>query len=174
MKRWLGAEDFTTMPWANGKGETVELARCDRGGAMLWRLSRARVIEDGPFSIFAGVDRVLTVLNGPGFDLEGEGVALRARPYGPVRFSGDVAVRALRVTAPSDDFNVMVARAQGRAEVRVLGGAEVFAPGGLWAVYWPERAVLLLSDEGYGFAGDGPAIAVNLPGPEEFSDENSS
>ncbi len=168
MKRWLGPKDFITMPWANGKGQTVELARCDRGGVMAWRLSRASVTEAGPFSLFPGIDRILTVLTGPGFDLEGPGVSLQARPFVPVAFAGDVAVRALRVTAPSDDFNVMVARVQGRAEVRVLGGPEVLAPGPLLAVYWPERAILLLTDEGHDFAGDGPAIVVSLPGAEEF------
>ena len=174
MKRWLGPKDFITMPWANGKGETVELARCDRGGAVVWRLSRAVVVEAGPFSLFPGIDRILTVLTGPGFDLEGPGVSLQARPYGPVQFAGEVAVRSLRVAAPSDDFNVMVARTHGRADVRVLGGPEVLEPGPLLAVYWPDQAVLLLTDENFSFAGDGPAIAVFLPGAEEFSDEKSS
>ena len=163
MKRWLGSKDFITMPWANGKGQTVELARCDRGGAMLWRLSRASVTEAGPFSLFPGIDRILTVLTGPGFDLEGPGVSLQARPYDPLHFAGDIALRALRVAAPCDDFNVMVARGQGRAEVRVLGGAEILAASRLIAVYWPDREVLLLSDEGVSFDGDGPAIAVFLP-----------
>ncbi len=168
MTRLLTARDFTPMPWANGKGVTVELARSDAGGAMRWRLSRARVVENGAFSIFPGVERVLTVLTGPGFDLVGEGIALQARPYGPVSFAGDVAVRAVGVTAPSDDFNVMTARALGRAGVRVLRGPETLDPARLWAIYWPQTDRLLLTDEGFAFDGDGPAIAVALPGTEEF------
>jgi environmental stress-induced protein Ves len=164
MKRWLGPPDFKTMPWANGKGVTVELARADVGGAMLWRLSRASVVEDGPFSIFPGVERNLTVLTGPGFDLLGEGIALQARCFDPVEFAGDVPVRASGVTAPSDDFNVMTARSAGRAEVCVLTGPQTLHPGGLLAIYWPESASLLLTDEPFTYDGNGPAICVQLPG----------
>ena len=163
MKRWLGAEDFIPMPWANGKGVTVELARADAGGVMQWRLSRACVVEDGPFSIFPGVDRVLTVLTGPGFDLKGDGIDLTARPFAPVAFAGDVPVRAQGVTAPSDDFNVMTARGLGPASVRVLEADTVLPAGPLTAIYWPQTARLLLTDEGHSHDGDGPAIAVTLP-----------
>jgi hypothetical protein len=99
------------MPWANGKGVTIEMARADGPDGMLWRLSRASVVEDGPFSVFPGVERNLTVLTGPGFDLVGQGLHLTARPMVPVAFAGDVPLRADGVTAPSDDFNVMTARA---------------------------------------------------------------
>ncbi len=163
MKRWLGPADFKTMAWANGKGVTVELARADAGGVMQWRLSRARVVEDGPFSIFPGVERNLTVLSGPGFGLKGDGIEVQARPYVPVAFAGDAAVRAVGVLAPSDDFNVMTARDLGRAQVRVLAGAEAVSAGGLAAVYWPQAARLLITDEGFDYDGDGPAILVKLP-----------
>lgn len=168
MKRLLTARDFTRMPWANGKGVTVELARSDLGGVMQWRLSRARVVEDGPFSIFAKIERVLTVLSGPGFDLEGAGLAMQARPMVPLAFPGDLALRATRVTDPSDDFNVMTARHLARPVVRVLQDPETQDAGRLWAIYWPETDRLLLTDEGFSFDGDGPAIAVALPGPEEI------
>ena len=78
MIRHLGPPDFRVMPWANGRGHTTEMWREDRDGALLWRLSRAAVAEDGPFSLFAGVDRSLTVISGPGFDLVGD-VSLKAR-----------------------------------------------------------------------------------------------
>lgn len=166
MKRWLGAGDFTAMPWANGKGVTQELARAnDAEGRMLWRLSRAKVVEDGPFSLFPGVERNLTVLNGPGFDLVGEGLHLAARPLVPVAFAGDVPVRAVSVSAPSDDFNVMTARALPCPEVRVLTAAERLVPGGLLALYFPDSDRLLLTDERFDFAGDGPAIKVRIALP---------
>lgn len=166
MKRWLGAGDFTAMPWANGKGVTLELARAnDAEGRMLWRLSRAKVVEEGPFSLFPGVERNLTVLTGPGFDLVGEGLHLAARPLVPVAFAGDVLVRAVSVGAPSDDFNVMTARALPRPEVRVLTAAERLVPGGLLALYFPQSARLLLSDEGFDLAEGEVAIAVRLALP---------
>jgi environmental stress-induced protein Ves len=98
------------MPWANGKGTTVEMLRIEREGRLVMRLSRAMVVEDGAFSLFPGIERNLTVLSGPGFDLVGEGLWLAARPLEPVAFAGDVPVWAERVGAPSEDFNVMTAR----------------------------------------------------------------
>lgn len=104
----ITAADYKVMPWANGKGSTTELWRRDRDGAMLVRLSRAAVVEDGPFSLFPGIRRNLTVITGPGFDLVGDGVLLAARPLQPIAFPGDLILRATGVTAASDDFNVMV------------------------------------------------------------------
>ena len=124
MIRHLKANDFKVMPWANGRGQTVEMWREARDGALLWRLSRAAVVEDGAFSLFAGVDRNLTVIDGPGFDLVGLG-RVAARPLQPVEFAGDVAIRAEGVTAPCEDFNVMVRRGALRAEVRVLDAGQV-------------------------------------------------
>jgi len=163
MRHILGPEDFRLMPWANGKGVTTELAREERDGRMLWRLSRASVVEDGPFSIFPGIERNLTVLTGPGFDLSGEGISLRARPMAPLAFPGDVPVTASAVSAPSDDFNVMTDRALQRPRVEVLFQPQVIRPGGaLLAIYWPELARLVLTDEAEEI-GEAPALAVWLP-----------
>ncbi len=124
MIRHLTSAEYTTMPWANGKGSTVEMLReAAPDGTLKWRLSRASVVEDGPFSLFAGIERNLTVISGPGFDLQGEaGLHLQARPLEPLRFAGDVALQAVDVSAPSDDFNVMTARTLPLPEVAVLQG----------------------------------------------------
>jgi uncharacterized protein len=127
----LTAADYRHQPWANGRGTTIELYRVDRDGQMLARFSMAAVIEDGPFSIFPGVDRNLTVLSGPGFTLQGNGLMLEAKPLVPIAFPGDVAVTATNVTAPSDDFNVMTARSLPLPEVRVIRGADILSEGGL-------------------------------------------
>ncbi len=116
----LTPADYTEMPWANGKGVTVEMLRLIEGGALKWRLSRASVVEDGAFSLFPGVERNLTVITGPGFELHGEGMLLHARPLMPIAFAGDVAIRAEAVSAPSDDFNVMTSRQRPRPVVEVL------------------------------------------------------
>ncbi len=162
MKRVLGPVNFRQMLWANGKGVTVEMAREDLDGRMLWRLSRASVVENGPFSIFPDVERNLTVLTGPGFRLTGDGVDLDARPMAPVAFAGDVAVMATGVTAPSDDFNVMTARHLQRPRVAVVeDGAALSPDGALLAVYTPKTERLVLADEAITVSG-GPAIAVWL------------
>lgn len=115
----LTPADYRRMPWANGRGVTVEMARADGPDGLLWRLSMARVTEDGPFSIFPGVERNLTVISGPGFDLRGDGLALRADPLIPVAFPGDLAIGAQGVTAPCEDVNVMTARSVPRPVVTV-------------------------------------------------------
>ena len=163
MKRVLGPEDFRQMPWANGKGVTTELAREDRDGRIMWRLSRASVVEDGPFSILPGVERNLTVLTGPGFNLTGQRISFEARPFEPVSFPGDVEVQASGVSAPSDDFNVMTDRALPRPRVNVLHHPQTIVPGEfLVAIYWPELSRLVLADQET-LVEDAPAIAVWLP-----------
>ena len=102
--------DYHIMNWANGRGQTTELLREDGPDGLHLRLSIATVAEDGPFSLFPGIDRVLTVICGPGFHLTGSGLRLHAAPLRPVSFPGDATIAATDVTAPSEDFNVMTAR----------------------------------------------------------------
>lgn len=134
MIRHLTPADYRQMPWANGKGVTVEMLRVEEGG-LKYRLSRASVVEDGDFSIFPGIERNLTVISGPGFDLLGQGLHLHARPFNPVAFAGDLPIRAVGVSAPSDDFNVMSARNLPRPDVKVHNAPATFAAGGTLAVF---------------------------------------
>lgn len=161
MKRVLGPNDFRAMPWANGKGTTLELARADRDGRLLWRLSQAAVVEDGPFSSLPGIARNLTVIGGPGFDLVGEGLRLHARPWQPLAFSGGLALSAAGVDSPSEDFNVMTASDLPPARVEVLRGPVRLDPqGGLLALYRPAAQLLCLTDGALDHQGGEAALAV--------------
>lgn len=172
MMRHLTPADYTVMPWANGKGTTIEMLKTTEDGRLKWRLSRASVVENGDFSIFPGVERNLTVLTGPGFDLVGQGLHLPARPLVPVAFAGDVPIRAEGVSAPSDDFNVMTDRALPRPEVAAITGTAQVATGGLLAVYAlaPSRVNghdmaaqdLILTEDALHI--DGQALVVRLLG----------
>ncbi len=105
--RHLTPANYTRQPWKNGRGTTTELIRQNRtDGQIYFRISIASVVENGPFSVFPGLNRSLTVIDGPGFDLIGE-YQLRADPLKPVAFPGDSQIVAANVTAPSEDFNVM-------------------------------------------------------------------
>ena len=123
--RLVKPADFKLMPWKNGRGTTTELFREDDAEGMLWRLSAADVIEAGDFSVFSGVDRVLMLLEGQGFDLDfGEnGRASVFEPLVPVRFSGDWTTRAENVRGPSRDLNLMLAGGRAVAEVSVVRGS---------------------------------------------------
>ena len=128
MIRHFTPADYTAMPWANGRGTTVEMLReTDQDGAFRLRLSMARVMEDGPFSSFPGIERNLTVISGPGFDLVGD-ASIKAAPLVPVAFAGDVSIAAVGVVAPSDDFNVMTARVLPLPEVYVASETDISPP----------------------------------------------
>jgi environmental stress-induced protein Ves len=65
-------DNFKTIPWKNGKGETIELA-INEGGTLddfTWRLSMASVVEDGIFSDFSGYQRNLVLIEGNGISLQ--------------------------------------------------------------------------------------------------------
>lgn len=117
----LGPGDYREMPWANGRGVTLELYR-EEG----LRLSVATVAEAGPFSALPGIDRVLVLIEGPGFALTIDGVRQAVAPLAPVRFAGEQAVAAVEVAGVSRDFNLMLARGRA-AELRVLAPGEEMA-----------------------------------------------
>ena len=113
--RILRAGNYRRMKWRNGGGETAEIAVSPDDAGLDdfdWRVSMARVESDGPFSLFPGVDRTLSIL-------EGEGVVLDIAGRLPVRLTGvsepygfpaDVAVHAGLVAGPVTDLNVMTRR----------------------------------------------------------------
>ena len=101
-------------PWKNGGGTTAEIVASPAGAGFDdfdWRISTARVAASGPFSLFPGVDRVLTVLEGDGIALEIGGVrhALDA-DSSPFAFPGDVPCVGHLGAGPILDLNVMVRR----------------------------------------------------------------
>ena len=174
MMRHLTLADYTRQPWKNGLGTTTELWRLERDGQLLARLSRAAVVEDGPFSLFPGIERNLTVLSGPGFRLTGTGLNLRCDPLVPVAFPGDVAVMASETDGrQSDDFNVMTARALPKPEVSVTRNADLPAKGTL-ALYAlgsckvnglaANSGDMILTDGPARITGVGPVIAVRMTG----------
>jgi environmental stress-induced protein Ves len=119
------------MPWANGGGSTREVA-IDPPGASLatgfrWRVSRAHVATDGPFSVLPGVDRSLWLHRGDGMVLAfAEHTVALDRAGQRVDFAGEANVHATLLGGPCDDVNVMVARDAVRAdcELRELAAGE--------------------------------------------------
>jgi environmental stress-induced protein Ves len=65
-------QQFKTLPWKNGKGETIELAINDNANLnnFEWRISMASVVEDGVFSDFSGYMRNLILIEGKGLNLQ--------------------------------------------------------------------------------------------------------
>lgn len=119
--RLLRLADCRVTPWKNGGGTTTEYAAHPPGAgldAFDWRISRARVASDGPFSTFPGVDRTLSVVTGDGIDLVFADRSTRLDPTTPpFAFPGDVAVEGRLIDGPIDDLNVMTRRGRWRHRV---------------------------------------------------------
>lgn len=108
--RHLKAADYLRTPWKNGGGSTLEVCR-DQGAGLDgfgWRLSIADIAEGGPFSTFAGYERVITVLEGEGMVLEVDTVSSGPlRAYQPFAFSGASQVTCSLIDGPVRDFNLI-------------------------------------------------------------------
>ncbi|MHC1550654.1 HutD/Ves family protein [Phyllobacterium sp. K27] len=122
----LRASDHKHMPWKNGGGVTTELAVAPAGAEVSefhWRVSMATVASDGPFSSFENIDRILTVLDGAGMDLDVAGMApvRLTDTSAPFSFPGDVATSARLVSGAITDLNVMTRRGEWHATVERLG-----------------------------------------------------
>ncbi len=127
------------MPWKNGGGTTQEIASWPQGAALDslgWRVSIATIAAAGPFSVFAGIDRSIMLLEGDGVRLQSEDGAIDHRldaPHRPFAFSGDAMLDCTLLGGASNDFNVMTRRGQWRADVQVLSHASAIdaAPHGV-------------------------------------------
>jgi len=119
------------MPWKNGGGVTRELFRLGPPEAMQLRLSQATVSRSGPFSAYPGLARHLVLLEGEGLalTLNGRPVLLDS-PHAVFHFQGEDRVEAKLITGPVEDFNVMIDRGYGNAEVTVLETTHAQVPMG--------------------------------------------
>ncbi|MEW9526841.1 HutD family protein [Agrobacterium radiobacter] len=105
------------MWWKNGGSETTEIAVFPHDAdlsAFDWRVSMAAVANAGPFSVFPGVDRTLSIIEGEGMEVdiaEREPVLL-TRTSEPLAFPADAATSARLVSGAIVDLNVMTRRGQ--------------------------------------------------------------
>jgi environmental stress-induced protein Ves len=122
--RIIRLEECRRMRWANGRGETIELAVAPDGAtfrSLDWRLSAARVATHGPFSYLVDLDRTLVVTSGRGLTLTaGEDLAITLTPEDqPWEFPGELAIEATLIDGPVDDLNVMTRRGRFRHKMVV-------------------------------------------------------
>ena len=118
------------MRWKNGGGTTHEIAIRPEGAALDafdWRVSIAEVARDGPFSRFPGIDRTITLIEGAGMRLSGNGRNVLMRtPFEPYAFPGEDPVDCALLSGPIRDFNAMVRRDRARGCVAVVRARTLF------------------------------------------------
>lgn len=107
---WLPAAGHRRMPWRNGLGTTLEIARDTPATAddFGWRLSLADVTQSGAFSPFAGLTRIISVIAGAGMRLQIDEVATPALGrWQPYVFSGAARVNCELLEGPIRDLNLI-------------------------------------------------------------------
>lgn len=166
--QWFDVRTVPAVPWKNGGGSTRELACWPPGAdtdAFGWRVSVARIGTAGPFSVYAGVDRYIMLLDGDGVALHSEKGELlhtlqqRWQPWG---FAGECPLDSRLIGGPSTDFNLMLRRGQWQGDVQVRHEAHTAAgPGaglcmvlqGQWAVLGDGLARVLEPGQGMWWPG---------------------
>ncbi|MDQ0796928.1 HutD family protein [Streptomyces sp. B1I3] len=130
--RVLRAADRGATPWRNGGGVTRDIAVAPEGaaaGAFDWRISLAEVAGDGPFSLFPGIDRTLTVVEGEGMDLlVGGEHHIVDEPLWPHDFPGDRETHGRLLHGPVVNLNVMYRRDRVPASTAVVRGSVRLIP----------------------------------------------
>ncbi|MEZ5925996.1 MAG: HutD family protein [Hyphomicrobiaceae bacterium] len=130
---WRQAGEHRRMPWKNGQGETLEVARSPDGqslDAFDWRVSVAPVIADGAFSLFPAIERTIAVVEGDGMDLAlADGRQHRLRPGIPFTYDGGMAVHGRLIRGPVRDFNVMSRRGKFTGDLVLSDGPLAWSGG---------------------------------------------
>jgi environmental stress-induced protein Ves len=107
---------YRRMPWRNGRGFTLEIARQPtRGEDFAWRLSLADIDRDGDFSAYPGYRRALVLV-------AGERLRLRFRGHGNrtldpthrvVRFEGEWETHCAIPRGRCTDLSLIVHKGSG-------------------------------------------------------------
>jgi environmental stress-induced protein Ves len=146
---------YLSMPWRNGSGVTLEIAREPAAGSdFQWRLSLATVATSGPFSTYAGYRRSVTLIDGDGFRLGiGDSDPVVLNSVGATAlFPGDASTVCALINGPSSDLSLMVREPGAIVSVtRVQCVAAQVTPlqaGALKALFClSEDAILALADD---------------------------
>ena len=184
----IPANEYRRVRWKNGTGWTREIVRVPDREEWDWRLSIAEIEQDGPFSVFPGIDRELVLIRGNGLRLRFEDGEVRELqpPHERIRFAGERVVGGELLEGPTHDFNLMWRRDAIDAELlhRPLVGPMLFftEPGTSWAIHllagqakfdrasglpdlWAgDTALLIAGDERrrYALEGGGELLAIKL------------
>lgn len=121
--------DYRSMPWRNGKGVTLEIAREPASGdPFAWRLSLADLTVDGPFSPYPGYRRAIVLVSGHSIHLRYHGhgsCVLDCRRRG-ARFEGNWRTGCTLGQGPCTDLSLIVARGRNARSGCLVRAPSVF------------------------------------------------
>lgn len=133
--------EFQSMPWKNGGGISHEIFRYpEQTIDWQWRISTAEVSNAGPFSLFPGYQRSLTLLSGKGIklNLNNQNIDI-VPPHGTLNFSGDIPISAELLDGPTTDFNAIWQRSHFdiKVETRTVNKKTClqYGPNITWFIY---------------------------------------
>lgn len=102
---------YRSMPWRNGLGTTLEIAREPEDGEhFAWRLSLARLDRDSSFSAYPGYRRALVLVDGSALRLrfQGHGNAQLGPNRRGTRFEGGWRTFCALPDGPCTDLSLIV------------------------------------------------------------------
>ena len=131
--RIIRRPDFVEGRWRNGMGVSWDIASDPPGvDDFGWRFAIARIDADVPFSNYPEVDRIFTLIEGNGLDLDFEGrsgLAVHHR-FVPHPYPCDVPTFCRLRDGPCRALNLFTRRGRWRAVADILSsGGEIAHPG---------------------------------------------
>jgi environmental stress-induced protein Ves len=136
--RIIRKTDLREGRWRNGLGVSWDIATDGNAGAddFGWRLAIARIDSDVPFSHYPQVDRIFTLIDGQGLDLDfADGRTLAAdQLFVPHPYPCDVPTFCRLRDGPCRVLNLFLKRRSREAEVDILSSnADITHPGPILA-----------------------------------------
>lgn len=114
-------EDYQSMPWKNGLGQTLQLACShDTMQHFDWRISIADVNCDSQFSTFPQKNRIISLLEGNGITLQYQDRQqnIQLKKHDIYYFSGTDPIYASLVNGAIRDFNLIYQADRYHAEMQ--------------------------------------------------------
>ncbi|HSI02236.1 MAG TPA: HutD family protein [Reyranella sp.] len=135
---------YRRTPWKNGGGTTVDIA--EQHG--VWRFGRTPITAPGPFSDYAGYDRLQVVVAGRGLVLQTPDGEIDVRtPFKPVRFAGETPIVSRLESGPVEVINLIGDRTKVWLDLQVLhAGASLARSTGTHLAYAADGPVALAID----------------------------
>ncbi len=158
----LDPSQYRRSPWKNGGGVTVDIA--EQGET--WRFGRTPIVAAGPFSDYAGFDRVQVLVGGRGLVLQTPDGEIDVRtPFKPVRFAGETPITSRLEAGPVEVVNLIGARAAVHVDIAVLRAGQSLAlrPGTHIAYCASGPARLEAEGKQYALAAD-HGLRIEAPG----------